>query len=127
AAIWLLSPIQVSAVFLTVQRMTELAATFTFAGLWGFFSILRRAQGARHALAALILLALGTILSFLCKENGALAPILAITALATICRPRLLAITAWGRRILWCGLLLPATAVALVLIQRVVHAPDGYF
>src|SRR5690606_18353822 len=83
--------------------------------------------GVRHTLAALAILALGTVLSFLCKENGALVPILAITALTTICRPRVLTITAWSRRILWCGLLLPAAAVAYVLIKRVAHAPDGYF
>lgn len=127
AAIWLLSPIQVSAVFLTVQRMTELAATFLFAGLWGFFAILGRARGVSHALAALATLGTGTVLSFLCKENGALAPILAITALATIWRVRMASLSPWARRLLWAGLLLPAAVVAQVLVQRVLHAPDGHF
>lgn len=127
AAIWLLSPIQVSAVFLTVQRMTELAATFLFAGLWGFFAILARARNTRDAFAALTALGLGTVLSILCKENGALAPILAITTLATVCRGRVAALTPGARRFLWAALLIPTAAVVNVLLQRVLHAPEGYF
>jgi hypothetical protein len=49
AAIWLLNPIQISAVFLTVQRMAELVATAMFAGLWGFFALSMRAQTALRA------------------------------------------------------------------------------
>src|SRR5690606_5525445 len=76
AALWLLSPIQISAVFLTVQRMTELAATFALAGLWGFFVLLRRAHTLMCAFVAVFVLGIGTLLSFLCKENGALTPLL---------------------------------------------------
>ena len=127
AAIWLLSPIQISAVFLTVQRMTELAATFAFAGLWGFFAILGRTRDVRRTAAALAVLGLGTILSFLCKENGALTPILAITALVTLGRVRMAGLTPWARRMLWAGLLSAAAVVAHVLLQRVLHAHDGHF
>src|SRR5690606_9814090 len=53
--------------------------------------------------------------------------VLAITALATIWRAQTTLLTPWARRLLWTGLLLPAAAVAHVLVQRVLHAPDGHF
>ena len=127
SAIWLLSPIQVSAVFLTVQRMTELAATFAFAGLWGFFALLSRGRTSAQALGALAVLATGTILSFLSKENGALVPLLALVACLTILRDSLQQLTRPARRLALAGLMLPSVGVAYVLLQRILHAPDGLY
>lgn len=119
AAIWMLNPIQVSAVFLTVQRMTELAATFVFAGLWGFFALVPRATTFPRVIAALAVLGLGTILAFLCKENGALAPLLAWVAIATMLAPTMRELPNWPRRMLHAGVGLPALLVMLKLLQIV--------
>lgn len=127
AAIWLCSPIQISAIFLTVQRMTELAGTFAFAGLWGFTALLARARSIRHAVFSLGTLALGTILSFLCKENGALVPVFALVICGTILHKRMASLASWPRRLVWAGLLMPTALVAYVLFKRVMNAPDGLY
>lgn len=86
AAIWLLHPIQVSAVFLVVQRMTILSALFVLVGLWAYVALLQRAATAIGVFFALSMLALFTVLAFLCKENGALAPLYAWVLHTTLLR-----------------------------------------
>lgn len=127
AAIWLLSPIQISAVFLTVQRMTELAAMFAFAGIWAFFALIPRARTWWGACTAVLLLGTGTLLSFLCKENGALAPLLALVACATVLRPLLVRLPCAPRWILLVGASLPSLFVLGYLFRRILTAPDGWF
>lgn len=127
SAIWMLSPIQVSAVFLTVQRMTELAGTFALAGLWGFVAILERAKSVHQVAGALTILAVGTVLSFLCKENGALVPPLAMVACGTLLQSRMTSLPKRARRLLWLGLALPTAAVAQFLLKRILNAPDGFY
>lgn len=79
--IWLLHPLQVSTVLYTVQRMTELSALFTFAGLYAYIHIRRNYAGSpRHTITGLALLSAATLLATLCKENGVLLPILASAA-----------------------------------------------
>ncbi|HEX6549503.1 MAG TPA: tetratricopeptide repeat protein, partial [Gammaproteobacteria bacterium] len=78
--VWLLHPLQVSTVLYTVQRMTELATLFSFAGLYAFV-LSRRAQ--THAtlgrtLLGLTIMSLAAILASLSKENGLLLPFLAL-------------------------------------------------
>jgi hypothetical protein len=89
ATIWLLNPIQVSAVFLTVQRMAELAATVMFAGLWGFVALSHRARSWYQAVFALGWLGAATVFAVLCKENGALLPLLALVLHTTVLRSSL--------------------------------------
>jgi protein O-mannosyl-transferase len=77
--LWLLHPLQVSTVLYTVQRMTELAALFTFAGLYAFV-IARRKPDATpmRTIWGLVALSTATILAVLSKENGLLLPFLAL-------------------------------------------------
>lgn len=126
-AFWLLSPIQISAVFLVVQRMTELAATFAFATLWAFVSVASRARTPGRAIAAIAVLGTGTVLSFLAKENGALVPLLALVTCWTLLAPRLRELPAWPKRILWIGMALPSLAVLAKLAKFGVDAPAGLF
>lgn len=126
-AFWLLSPIQISAVFLVVQRMTELAATFAFAGLWAFVSLASRARTSGRAVAAVAALGAGTILSFLSKENGALVPLLALVTCWTLLAANLRELPAWPRRILWFGMGLPSLAVLAKMAKFGIDAPAGLF
>jgi hypothetical protein len=73
-AAWLLAPLQVSTVLYTVQRMAQLAALFTFAGLLLF--VHARRTGSRPSL--MIAFAVCWPLAALSKENGALLPLLAL-------------------------------------------------
>src|SRR5690606_23571777 len=78
AAAWLLHPMQLSTSMLVVQRMTQLSALFAIAGLWGYVALATRARCRLGAVAAIAVLGIGTGLAVLCKENGALTPILAV-------------------------------------------------
>lgn len=126
-AFWLLNPIQISAVFLVVQRMTELAATFAFAGLWAFVSLASRARTSGRAVAAIAVLGVGAILSFLSKENGALVPLLALVTCWTLLAATLRELPTWPKRILWIGMALPSLAVLGKLAKFGVDAPTGPF
>lgn len=126
-AFWLLSPIQVSAVFLVVQRMTELAAIFAFAGLWAFVSLASRARTPGRAIAAIASLGAGTGLSFLSKENGALVPLLALVTCWTLLAATLRELPAWPKRILWLGMGLPSLAVLARMAKFGLDAPAGLF
>lgn len=96
SAIVMLHPIQVSALLLVVQRMTILSALFVMCGLWAYVALLRRAQTTLQVFFALATLAVFTVLAFLCKENGALAPLYAWTLHATILRERVEALPRRG-------------------------------
>jgi len=79
AAVWLLHPLQLTAVLYVVQRMTSLSALFVFAGLCAY--VAGRARLERGARGAFWLMGggivLGTALGLLNKENAALLPFLA--------------------------------------------------
>jgi hypothetical protein len=95
ASLWLLHPIHVSTVLYVVQRMAQLSALFTLAGLLLFTRYrLRWAQcgaGTGEVLAALIWLGLLALLASLSKENGALLPWLITVVEVTLFRG------------IWCG------------------------
>ncbi|MGH8373598.1 MAG: tetratricopeptide repeat protein [Gammaproteobacteria bacterium] len=78
--VWLLHPLQVSAVLYTVQRMTQLAALFSFAGLYAYARARRQLASASltRTAAGLVMLSVATILAVLSKENGLLLPFLAL-------------------------------------------------
>ena len=73
-ALWLLSPLLVSTVLYTVQRMAQLATLFSLAGLLCY--VHGRRRGSRAAVAAAF--GLCWPLAALSKENGALLPLLAL-------------------------------------------------
>lgn len=118
ATAWLLSPIQVSPVFLTVQRMTLLSATFTFAGLWWYAVLVTRANNTPRALIAICVLGLSTLLAFLCKENGALMPLLAWVLHATLMRDALKHLPTVSRRLLWLAPVAAMLGLVLVLASQ---------
>lgn len=86
AAIWLIHPIQISTIFQVVQRMTVMSAGFVLAGLCSYTWLLRKATSTTYALAAVFALGLFSALAFLCKENGALAPLYAWVLNSTLLR-----------------------------------------
>lgn len=75
---WALHPMNLTSVLYIVQRMTSLAALFTFAALvfyiWGRIKINEGEKKTGFGSVG-IALAVFTPLSFLCKENGALTPV----------------------------------------------------
>lgn len=74
AALWLLAPLQVSAVLYVIQRMTELSALFTLCGVIAFCYGRRSLE--ERPLPAFTLMTAGVvvfgILGFLCKQNAIL-------------------------------------------------------
>lgn len=124
-AAWLIHPLQLSAQLLVVQRMTLLAATFSFAGLWAYTLLLARAKNVWGAFAALAVLGTATVLAFLCKENGALLPLFALVLNATLLRAVLESKPAALRRFIWCACALPAIAVVYVIVRQGLN-PGAY-
>lgn len=116
AGLWLVHPIHVSTVLYVVQRMTELAATFTLLGLLGYILGRHHAERGRviagYALMS-VSVAAGTVLAALSKENGVLLPlyvmVLEFTLLHDLPRPRWW--KAWGAAFL----ALPVAALAAYL------------
>ena len=125
-AIWLLNPIQISAIFLTVQRMTELSGLFVFAGLWAYVALAQRASDAVGAFAAITVLGMATILAVLCKENGALAPLFALVINGTVLRETLQRAPALPRRVLR-GLVWLAVAMLLIALASQLPKQLGYY
>jgi protein O-mannosyl-transferase len=75
---WASSPILVSTTVMVVQRMTSLSALFSLVALLGY--VISREQLRMNPARGFLLMSLavgtGTIASVLCKENGALTPLL---------------------------------------------------
>ncbi len=79
AGIWLVHPLNLTSVLYIVQRMTSLAALFTFWALALYVMGRRKTLDGRNTQGLLLMLiALGPVtgLAILSKENGALAPYL---------------------------------------------------
>lgn len=79
AGIWLVHPLNITSVLYVVQRMTSLAALFTFWALALYVLGRRKTLNGEHAQGLLLILAgLGPVtgLAMMSKENGALAPYL---------------------------------------------------
>jgi hypothetical protein len=117
SAIWLLHPLQVSTVLYIVQRMAQLSTLFILLALLAYMHG-REAleQGRLRASLAWLFLAVpvATALGLLCKENGALAPLLCAVlelgyfrASAQAPRPRAI------KLFFLLGLLMPMLAVSL--------------
>lgn len=88
SAIWLLHPFNLTGVLYVVQRMTSLAALFTLAGLalylYGRKNLLDGNRRGFFSIGAALFVF--TPLAALCKENGALLPLLILVAEATLLR-----------------------------------------
>lgn len=90
AALWAAAPIHVGTVLYAVQRMTLLAATFVFAGLWTYLAGRQAlAEGRIAPAAALMSLGVGggTALGVLSKETAGLMPALVLVLELTVLRP----------------------------------------
>lgn len=121
SAAWLLHPFFVSTTLYPVQRMTQLAALFSFAALAAYLH--GRRLFALRPRAGLVwmggALALGTVLATLSKENGALLPLLVLTVefCAPPGQPRLP--LAFRALFLW----LPSLAVLGYLLWQIDFTP----
>jgi hypothetical protein len=119
ATSWLLSPLLLSTVLYTVQRMTQLSALFVFIGLYCYISGRQLAPGKQKM--AIVLVASAFLvwmpLAALSKENGALLPLLALLVEVYFFR---FAGTPMVRRLLtgiyFLFLAIPALAIGLKLI-----------
>lgn len=118
AGAWLLHPMQLSTSMLVVQRMTQLSALFTFAGLWGYVALSIRAHHLAMAFGAICVLGVGTVLATLSKETGALAPLLAVVINTTLMRAQLKGIPAASRHILRFGTVVPVAALLGVILTQ---------
>jgi hypothetical protein len=99
---WLLNPMQVSTTLYAVQRMAQLAALFTVAGLLVYLQGRTLLTAGRTAAGLAWMssgIALGGLLAILSKENGVLLPlyalVLEVTLLTALRRPRVWQIWAW--------------------------------
>jgi hypothetical protein len=115
---WLLHPLQLSTSMLVVQRMTQLSMLFVVAGLWAYVALAARSEKVTRALIAVAALGVGTVLAVLCKETGALAPLLALVVNATLLRERLGEVSRPSRLILRWGVLIPTLAMLAVIASR---------
>ena len=128
-AMWLLTPLQVSTVLYVVQRMTQLAALFTFAGLLSYVIGRQLLDQDRRIGYGLILSAfvLWWPLATLSKENGALLPLLTLLIELVFFR---FALQARDKRVLVgiyvLSLLLPLTAGIVLLVVDPSFALNGY-
>ncbi len=118
ASLWLLHPIHVSTVLYAVQRMAQLSALFTLAGLCVFARYRLRWAAAQPSTGELIAAFLWLLLLGLCavlsKENGALLPWLVAVVEVTLFRG------AWAGRtsrpLWWLGWLLVLLPLALLIV-----------
>lgn len=108
-AAWLLSPMQLAATMLVVQRMNILSALFTVAGLVAYIALLQKSR-PRAALALLWSMA---GVAFLCKENGVLAFAYAAVLNHTLLRPTLAGYPPRARVTAYAGTWLPLLALAV--------------
>ena len=128
AGLWLLHPLNVSGVVYIVQRMNELCALFTLAGLLcyvdGRVRMLRGGPGLVQAIAGLCICG---VLAVLSKENGALilAYALVVEALcfrfeAPVQQQRLI------KAFFWLGVALPPALFAGFLVMHPHWLSGGY-
>ena len=77
AAIWLVHPLNLTAVLYVVQRDTELSALFTAVAVWAYIRgrELQFAGNSRASYFFWIWVPLLTVLGIACKENAALTPV----------------------------------------------------
>lgn len=128
-AAWLLHPLNLTSVLYVVQRMTSLSALF---GIWALVLYVwgrtRLYDGRNGGLAILASLLIFTPLSALCKENGALLPLMMLTIEFSLFSFRTK--TAQSRYFLIgffsITVFLPAAAVLTYIAMHPAWLPAGY-
>lgn len=115
-AAWLFHPLQISVQMLVVQRMTLLSATFCLIGIWGYIALLQRSRTLSGAFWAMSVPGLCTLLAFLCKENGALLPVLIWVLNATLLRDLLASKVPSVRRFIQASSILPSLVVFVTIM-----------
>ena len=114
SALWLLMPLLASSVLMIVQRMTLLSGSFVLAGLNGYLYFRARIDSRPgSALVGMsVSLLVATPLAVLCKENGALLPVLLLVMEFTLLTvPPQVPPQRWR---VWFGALLALPAIAVV-------------
>ncbi|ADE13793.1 conserved hypothetical protein [Nitrosococcus halophilus Nc 4] len=129
AALWLLHPLNLTPVLYVVQRMTSLAALFTFAGL-GLYAWGRRRQmeGKNGWIAIALALFIALPLGALSKENAFLLPLFLLLAELTLFQ--FSAVRQGTRRLLIAGhgliVVLPVILGVLYLLFNLEWLLGGY-
>ncbi len=125
-ALWLLHPFWVSTTLYVVQRMAQLAALFTLAGLWMWVSWRRhnppRVDWRSWLVALLAVWGFG-LLAVLSKENGALLPgfllVLEVTVLASMDARRGWVASAGFHWLRWVVLGIPLLLLVLYMARAI--------
>ena len=105
--VWLVHPMQVSTVLYVIQRMTELSATFTFAGLITYLH--GRSLAQTHLVKGYMMMTGGLVffglLAVFSKENGALLLLYVIVVeeffLRPLTRKQIAGYRIWSLFVLW--------------------------
>lgn len=108
AALWLFAPMHASTVLYVVQRMAQLAALFTLAGLLCY--VIGRTRIPRNPVLGSLLIGstflVWTPLAILSKESGALLPVLAFVVEITFFRFRGSRHVRWGLKAAYIAVML---------------------
>ena len=89
AGMWLLLPVNLTAVLYVVQRLESLACTFVFLGLWWYLRArLRLWQGGRGAFSLWMSIGVCAGFGILAKETAAMLPLYAAIAEFCLCKCR---------------------------------------
>ena len=129
AFIWVIHPIQLTTILYIVQRMTSLAALFTFASL-SFYLVARERMlgGGPHAPRFILLSIVSAGLGFLCKETAILVVVYA--ALIEVIFLKFATGTNRGtwifRRLAVTSLVMGGLAVVIFLISHSAWISDAY-
>lgn len=125
SSIWLLHPYMVSTSMYVVQRMTQLAALFMFAGLAGYCYgrlCLVRGKVYKAYLWMSGSLGSGTLLAAFSKENGILLPVMVMAV--EFCLPATMPrLALWWRFVFF---YLPVSVVAYAIVREINFSPDAW-
>lgn len=114
-AIWMLHPFMVSTTAYVIQRMTQLAALFTFMGIWAYLygrSYLILNHYKAYIVMTISLVCFTTLATF-SKENGALLPFLILVI--EFCNPNRTTKILWQWKAIF--LILPSLTIIVYLIS----------
>lgn len=114
-AIWMLHPFMVSTTAYVIQRMTQLAALFTFMGIWAYLygrSYLILNHYKAYIVMTISLVCFTTLATF-SKENGVLLPFLILVI--EFCNPNRTTKILWQWKAIF--LILPSLTIIVYLIS----------
>lgn len=114
-AIWMLHPFMVSTTAYVIQRMTQLAALFTFMGIWAYLygrSYLALNEYKAYIVMTISLVCFTTLATF-SKENGVLLPFLILVI--EFCNPNRTTKIVWQWKAIF--LILPSLTIIFYLLS----------